>query len=242
LVIIPMIVTIAAISGIFWLNNFSNRLKFSVHKDQQIDSMLKFQSMQMVLTLVVLVITYLLNPGNFITFFRIGEISEPTHGVNWLGIPPGMAWSEVAATMGFWITVATGIFMFIQLKQANAKINTLPAFMPWVMLFSALNAFAEESIFRIGIVSPLYGQFSVPVVILISAILFGVPHYFGMPKGIIGALMAGFLGWLLAMSVIETHGLFLAWAVHFAQDVIIIASMLMIGHSKKADQQLLSQL
>jgi len=35
-------------------------------------------------------------------------------------------------------------------------------------------------------------------------------------------------GWLLALSIIETQGLFLAWAVHFVQDVVIFASMFAI--------------
>ena len=109
-------------------------------------------------------------------------------------------------------------------------------FTPWVILFSATNAFAEETIFRLGIVSPLSGQLSIPVIILLSGILFGIPHYFGMPKGLLGVLMAGFLGWLLAMSVVETQGMFLAWAVHFVQDVVIIASVFLIEASKNASK------
>ena len=73
------------------------------------------------------------------------------------------------------------------------------------------------------------------IIILISGILFGIPHYFGMPKGLLGVLMAGFLGWLLAISVLETHGLFLAWAVHFVQDVVIIASVFLIDTAKSTN-------
>jgi len=45
--------------------------------------------------------------------------------------------------------------------------------------------------------------------------------------------MAGFLGWLLAMSLVETQGLLIAWAIHFAQDVVIITSMILM--SRKLD-------
>ena len=65
-------------------------------------------------------------------------------------------------------------------------------------------------------------------ILLISAALFGVPHYFGTPSGIPGVLMAGFLGWLLALSLIETQGLLVAWALHFVQDVVIIGSTILI--------------
>jgi hypothetical protein len=43
--------------------------------------------------------------------------------------------------------------------------------------------------------------------------------------------MAGFLGWLLAMSVVETRGFFLAWTIHFVQDVVIITSMILMSRS-----------
>jgi hypothetical protein len=80
-----------------------------------------------------------------------------------------------------------------------------------------------------GIVSPLVGVLSVPIIILISGAVFGIPHYFGTPSGIIGVLMAGFLGWLLALSLVETQGLLLAWSIHFVQDVVIITSMIWIS-------------
>jgi membrane protease YdiL (CAAX protease family) len=103
----------------------------------------------------------------------------------------------------------------------------------WAIPFSMANAFSEEAIFRIGIVSPLFGIFSAAIIILISGVVFGFPHYFGMPSGVVGALMAGFLGWLLAMSLMETQGLFLAWAIHFVQDVVIITSMILMSTQKK---------
>jgi hypothetical protein len=35
--------------------------------------------------------------------------------------------------------------------------------------------------------------------------------------------MAGFLGWFLGKSMLETRGLFWAWFIHFWQDVLIFA-------------------
>ncbi|MEW8497402.1 MAG: hypothetical protein AB2699_02760, partial [Candidatus Thiodiazotropha taylori] len=49
----------------------------------------------------------------------------------------------------------------------------------------------------------------------------GVAHFSGMPHGLIGMLMAGFLGWFLAKSVIETQRVFWAWSIHLIQDVVI---------------------
>jgi membrane protease YdiL (CAAX protease family) len=119
--------------------------------------------------------------------------------------------------------------MYFQLKIAGVDYRYFVFSLLWSIPFSMANAFSEEAIFRIGIISPLYGIFSISVIVLISGVVFGAPHYFGMPSGIIGALMAGFLGWLLAMSLIETQGLLIAWAIHFAQDVVIITSMILMN-------------
>ncbi|MCG7965096.1 MAG: CPBP family intramembrane metalloprotease [Candidatus Thiodiazotropha taylori] len=79
----------------------------------------------------------------------------------------------------------------------------------------------EEAIFRLGIVSPSMDRIDTSYIALISAIIFGVTHFSGMPHGLTGMLMAGFLGWFLAKSVIEAQGIFWAWSIHFIQDVVI---------------------
>jgi membrane protease YdiL (CAAX protease family) len=65
-----------------------------------------------------------------------------------------------------------------------------------------------------------------------SALIFGVIHYFGMPGKIPGMLMAGFMGWLLTFAIIQTSGIFWAWSIHFAQDVIILTIALAAEKSK----------
>jgi len=56
-----------------------------------------------------------------------------------------------------------------------------------------------------------------------------------MPNGVIGAFLAGVLGYVLAKSVDETQGIFWAWAIHFLQDVVIIgAGYLAQAHLKTA--------
>jgi len=125
--------------------------------------------------------------------------------------------------------------MFFQLKKARVDYHFFVFSLLWAIPFSIANAFSEEAIFRIGIVSPLFGAVALPILVLISAVMFGVPHYFGMPSGIIGVLMAGFLGWFLAMSLVETQGMMLAWGIHCAQDIVIITSMILMSH--KMDQK-----
>jgi membrane protease YdiL (CAAX protease family) len=218
-----------AIAGIFSLRPVTAKIETVFHSNPIVDTQIKFQSLQLGLAVIFLAVIHFLKPENFAYFFRVGDVNAHIGKITWLGVTGNETWLEIAASLGFFITLGTAIFMFFQLKKARVDYRYFVSSLLWAIPFSIANAFSEEAIFRIGIVSPLFGIFSVSIVILISGIVFGLPHYFGMPSGIIGALMAGFLGWLLAMSLVETQGIFLAWAIHFVQDVVIITSMILMG-------------
>ena len=222
---ISMLIVILAAAGIFALRPVTAKIKTVFHSNPVVDTQIKFQSLQLILASIVLLLTYFLNPDNFTHFFRMGDVNAHISKIDWLGVTGNETWLEIALTLGLFITLGTGIFMFFQLKKAGVDYRYFLFSLLWSIPFSIANAFSEEAIFRIGIVSPLYGILSVSVIILISGVVFGAPHYFGMPSGVVGAVMAGFLGWLLALSLIETQGLFLAWAIHFVQDVVIFVSM-----------------
>jgi hypothetical protein len=96
-----------------------------------------------------------------------------------------------------------------------------------VLLFSFTNSFSEEVVYRLGVIVPLVGSVDTAYILLISAVAFGAPHLRGMPNGIVGALMAGLLGWLLAKSVVEINGIFWAWFIHFLQDIVIFSAFVM---------------
>jgi membrane protease YdiL (CAAX protease family) len=232
---LTFIVVILAGAGIFALRPVIAKIKTVLNQNSVVDYQIKFQSLQLVLTAIVLLLVYFLNPENFARFFRMGDVNAHISKIAWLGVTGKETWLEISTSIGLFITLGTGIFMFFQLKKAGVQTSEVlksSEVLVWAILFSATNAFSEEAIFRIGIVSPLYGIFSVSVIILISAVVFGAPHYFGMPSGIVGALMAGFLGWLLALSLVETQGLLIAWTIHFAQDVVIITSMILLSNKK----------
>jgi len=221
-----------ATAGIFALRPVTAKIKTVFHSNKVVDAQIKFQSLQLALTAIVLLFVYLLSPENFARFFRMGDVHAHISKIDWLGITGQETWLQIALTLGFFITLATGIFMFLQLKKAGVDYHYLLFSLLWSIPFSVMNAFSEEAIFRIGIVFPLYGIFSISVIVLISAVAFGAPHYFGQPSGFVGVLMAGFLGWLLALSLVETQGLLIAWAIHFAQDVVIITSMILMSRKQ----------
>jgi len=97
-----------------------------------------------------------------------------------------------------------------------------------VLLFAAMNAFSEELTYKASFLSVLVDPLGRRQALLIMAAFFGIGHYYGIPYGIAGVLMAAFLGWLLGKSMLETKGFFWAWFIHFLQDVLIF-SFLAIG-------------
>lgn len=234
-VYLSLVIILPAIAGIFALRPLTAKIKTVLHPHPLVDYQIKFQSLQLLLALLTLLVVYRLNAANFVRFFRVGDLQAHISAIAWLGVTGEETWMQIMFTLGFFITLATAIFMFLQLKKANI-FGAGPGLgaagwqvLAWAAIFSIANAFSEEAIFRMGIVSPLSGRAPVPVIILISGIFFGVPHYFGQPRGLVGVLMAGFLGWLLALSLVETQGLFVAWAIHFVQDVVIITSILLMS-------------
>jgi len=230
---LTFLVAALAIAGIFFLRPVTAKIKTVFHSNPVVNTQIKFQSLQLILAAVVLLLTYLLNPENFTRFFRLGDVNAHISKIAWLGVTGNETWPEIATSIGLFITLGTAIFMFFQLKKAGVDYRYFLFSLLWSIPFSMANAFSEEAIFRVGIVSPLYGIFSVSVIVLISGVVFGLPHYFGQPSGVVGVLMAGFLGWLLALSLVETQGLLIAWAIHFAQDVVIITSMILMSKKDK---------
>jgi membrane protease YdiL (CAAX protease family) len=223
-----------AVAGIFFLRHLVSKFKTAFHQNTVLDFQIKFQSLQLILSALVLFVIYWLNPVNFALFFRMGDVNARISKIAWLGVTGEETWLQIAFSLGFFITLGTAIFMYFQLKKEGADYRYLFFSLLWAIPSSLANAFSEEVIFRLGIVAPLYGVLSVPMVLLISGAAFGIPHYFGTPSGIIGVLMAGFLGWLLAMSLVETQGFLLAWGLHFVQDVVIITAMILMSKSKEA--------
>ena len=61
--------------------------------------------------------------------------------------------------------------------------------------------------------------------LVFTAAFFGIGHYFGVPYGIVGVLMATFLGWMLGKAMLETRGFTWAWVIHFWMDVVIFFCM-----------------
>lgn len=61
--------------------------------------------------------------------------------------------------------------------------------------------------------------------LLITAAYFGISHYYGVPYGVLGMVMAFIPGWLNGKAMLETRGFLWAWFIHLWMDVVIFFFM-----------------
>ena len=215
-----IIIALASIS-IFRLNGLVAKINIRVSRDAYVNNHAKYQVALLLLSLIVLFFAYLQNPHNLMRLLSVGDISAPANSMQWFGISENRTWIFAGIYLSTVITFGTLSFVYIQFRKSKICAGEILPYVGWILLFSLINSFSEEAIFRLGVISPLFGGLGESTLILLSAVIFGLVHFGGMPHGLIGMLMAGFLGWFLAKSVIDTHGIFWAWFIHFIQDVVI---------------------
>lgn len=165
-----------------------------------------------------------------------GILEAPTEHFGWLGIPNGTHWSEALVTFLIFPLIATTLVVYFQiLKKEDVPLVRVLQVFPAALLLSVFNSFTEEIIFRVIGIEGLANVLSISTLAILSGLWFGIPHYFGTPGKIPGVLMAGFLGWVAAISILETGGFAVAWAIHFVQDVPIITMLLAVAVEQARD-------
>ena len=152
-----------------------------------------------------------------------------------MGIKEGEQWNKLGPLFALIISSGTLAFLILAGRPSvNLVARALP-FLPAILIAAALNAFNEEVTYKASFLSVLEDVVGKQQSLWLMAAYFGIGHYYGVPYGMIGVLMAGFLGWFLGKSMLETRGLWWAWFIHFWQDVLIF-SFLAIGLISQEDK------
>lgn len=212
-------VGIAAIGTVFLLL-FSLLIRPQQH--QELGLYFLYQGITLGISFCVMLALWFLKKKK-LSYFKIGNWSAPATPVKILGITTNDNWLKIGFTFAIVISGVTLMFMIINSYQDLGNISSSA----WVLGFacaiplSAVNAFNEEIITRWTIAEGFTGSLA-KYAPWVSAMVFGSVHFFGTPGGLIGSLMAGFLGWFLVRSIQDTKGLGWAWLIHFAQDMIIL--------------------
>ena len=187
--------------------------------------MLAEQSLNVILTLVMIATLLLLGKRRPDFYLRLGDTTAPVEPVHWLGIRDGTRWNELGGWLTLSISLGTLAFLVITGHPSLDMVARLLPFLPAIVLAAAVNSFTEEMTYKASFLSVLVGPVGPRQASYMVAAYFGILHFYGVPYGYVGVLLAGFLGWLLAKSMLETRGLFWAWFIHFWQDVWIFSFM-----------------
>ena len=226
-----VLLVLAGITGLFVIGRFTQRLNNRTLFIQQ----LIYQVIALAMALALLMINRLFHEDYRSTLSK-GYFGAPTEYFGWLGIKNGTLWEEAVITFLIFPLIITTIVVYFQVvRDAKVTFKRIISVIPAAVLLSVFNSLTEEIIFRVIGIEGLSSVLSISVLAILSGVWFGVPHYFGTPGKIPGVVMAGFLGWIAAISILETGGIAAAWGIHFVQDVPIITMLLAVAVKEARD-------
>ena len=195
---------------------------FSLTGKAFVDVELAYQAASLAMVaLLVLLVRWLGAPTRVLAR---GDMTATSEALPLLGIRAGERWSSIARNFAVITTTVTTIVVAAQVTTPG-WLGHVPLALAMALPFAAVNAAVEEGLLRVALVEGVLDVFGPKTTALLSGAVFGGIHYFGVPAGIPGVAMAGFLGWLLARSVIGTRGVGLAWGIHALQDVVIFTML-----------------
>jgi membrane protease YdiL (CAAX protease family) len=161
-------------------------------------------------------------------FLRVGELNAPVSGLPWLGRHRPVTWIVVGPIAAITLTTLIGIFVFIlNPLEGSALVKVLPL-LPAVLLFAVMNAFGEELAYRAVPLSQLWAVVGSRQAIWMTAVWFGLGHYYGgIPSGLPGAVFLTLMGALIGKAMLETKGIAMPVFIHLWGDVLIYAGYAM---------------
>lgn len=233
--VVPLIVAASAV--LLWLGRWATRLSLTQSRPVLFQQ-LTYQPLTLTLAVVVLFTARGISGNPAGDLVKAGNLSAPVNGLWLLGAADSDTWITVGLTFLLVMTVVTAVTMWWQLgRGSGVRFFDLLSALPWGISFAAVNALTEELLFRVTLVESLLPIVAPWLIALVGAVIFGVPHYFGKPGGLLGVGLAGFMGWFLTLSLIQTGGMAWAYVIHFTQDIVIITLMLGVS-DRLADRPL----
>lgn len=188
-------------------------------------SMLGIQLGRLIVSLLMIGVLLLLGYRRTDFFLARGQLDAPIEPVRWLGVSKSEPWTKFGWQFALYISLGTLLFLVLGGRPSPAALLDALPMLPAVLLFATMNAFNEELTYRASLLAGLEHVIGQQQALWNTAIFFGIGHYFGVPYGVVGVVMATFLGWVMGKAMLETRGFFWAWFIHFLQDVLIFSFM-----------------
>lgn len=159
-------------------------------------------------------------------FLVTGQLNASAEPVRWLDIKEGERWIHVGRNFLVVFAIVTSGIFFLAVKPTVGQWDKILTLIPAAVLFAAMNAFTENFAYRAALLPQLVPTLGKQQALLLSAVFFGLPHFYGFPPGIGGPILAGFLGWVLGKSMIETKGFLWPWIIQLPLDIMAILTIL----------------
>jgi membrane protease YdiL (CAAX protease family) len=156
-------------------------------------------------------------------FLCRGSLSAPAQPIPFVGLRKPIPWTVFGPALLVVFGVALPLFLYFTVYPDFTNRGRILRCLPWILLVAAFNAANEEFQFRNVLLAHLRNVVSPGEAALLTAVLFGLGHYYGQPSGPLGVVMAGIAGWLWARSMIETRGSTWAFLIHMVQDIVIFS-------------------
>lgn len=187
-------------------------------------SMLGTQLLRILVAFIMVGVMLVLK-RRFTNFYLVkGDLAAEAAPIPVLMTKPS-SWKTLGIILSVCVTGGTLLFLILAGRPSLQSLRAALPMVPMILVLAAMNAFSEEMNYRATILGTLRDVISGPQSVMLAAVFFGIGHYYGVPYGIIGVIMAWFLGWLLGKAMIETKGFCWAWFIHFLQDVAIFSFM-----------------
>jgi CAAX protease family protein len=174
------------------------------------------------LALLLAVVLLVLGQRRQDFFLVVGELNAPVTGLQWLRTKRPVTWAVVGPIAAIALTMLIGIGIFmLNPPQAGGFGKAIPL-LPAVLLFAMMNAFGEELAYRAVPLSQLWTVVGSRQAIWMTAVWFGLGHYYGgIPSGLSGALFLTLMGALFGKAMLETKGIAMPVFIHLWGDLLI---------------------
>ena len=155
-------------------------------------------------------------------FLCKGNLAAPAGSIPFLGLRKSIPWTWLGPVIIFVFAAALGPYLYLTVYPNFNVSERIIRTMPWSIAVAALNAASEEFQFRSVLLAHLKGKFAAGEAVLLTAVFFGVGHFFGQPfRSARRADGRGLRGWIWARSMVETRGGVWAFVIHMLQDMVI---------------------
>jgi len=160
-------------------------------------------------------------------YLAVGDVDAEAAPSQLIGTKKPEPWTRVGATFAAIFCAGTFGFLVLATRPTLSSLPAALAALPTALIIATMNAFNEEFTLKAAPLSVLEPAVGRGQALWLTTFYFGVGHYYGVPYGVVGVLLAGFLGWFLGKSMQETGGFAWAWLIHFLQDAIIFTFLLL---------------